>query len=79
MFQNQAPGTTFQNLPPDAIFYDYASDVYHEWHSLGVLHNILSVLRNILGVLRKILGVLHNILDVLHNVLGGLCNVLGVC
>ncbi len=24
----------FQNLPPDAIFSDYASDVYHEWHSV---------------------------------------------
>ncbi len=24
----------FQNLPPDAIFCDHASDVYHEWHSV---------------------------------------------
>ena len=35
MFQNQASGATFQNLLPDAIFCDYASDVYHEWHSVG--------------------------------------------
>ncbi len=27
---------TFQNLPPDAIFCDHASDVYHEWHSVGM-------------------------------------------
>ena len=36
MFQNQASGATFQNLPPDAIFCDYASDMYHEWHSVVV-------------------------------------------
>ena len=24
----------FQNLPPDAIFCDHASDMYHEWHSV---------------------------------------------
>ncbi len=34
MFQNQASGATFQNLPPDAIFCACASDVYYEWHSL---------------------------------------------
>ncbi len=34
MFKNQVSGSTFQNLPPDAIFCDYASDVYHEWHSV---------------------------------------------
>ncbi len=36
MFQNQPSGAIFQNLPPDAIFCDYASDVYHEWHSVAV-------------------------------------------
>ena len=42
MFQNQAPGVPFQNLPPDAIFCDYATDVYHEWHSVTLLfHNFL--------------------------------------
>ena len=35
MFQNQASGATFQNLSLDAIFCDYASDVYHEWHSVA--------------------------------------------
>ena len=34
MFQNQASDATFQNLPPDAIFCDHASDVYHEWYSV---------------------------------------------
>ena len=34
IFQNKASGATFQNLPPDAIFSDHASDVYHEWHSV---------------------------------------------
>ena len=34
MFQNQASDATFQNLPPDAIFCDHVSDVYHEWHSV---------------------------------------------
>ncbi len=34
MFQNQAFAATFQNLPPDAIFCDYASDLYHEWYSV---------------------------------------------
>ena len=37
IFQNQASDATFQNLPPDAIFCDHASDVYHEWHSVGVI------------------------------------------
>ncbi len=36
IFQNQASGATFQNLLPDAIFCDHASDVYHEWHSVAV-------------------------------------------
>ncbi len=34
MFQNQASHATFQNLPPDVIFCDHASDVYHEWYSV---------------------------------------------
>ncbi len=34
IFQNQASGATIQNLPPDAIFCDHASDVYHGWHSV---------------------------------------------
>ena len=34
MFQNQASDATFQNLPPDTIFCDHASDVYHEWYSV---------------------------------------------
>ena len=34
MFQNQASDATFQNLPPDTIFCDHESDVYHEWQSV---------------------------------------------
>ena len=34
MFWNHTSDATFQILPPDAIFCDHASDVYHEWHSV---------------------------------------------
>ncbi len=46
MFQNQALDATFQNLSADAIFCDYASDGYHEWHSVegeGVTDSILTL------------------------------------
>ena len=39
IFQNQASGTTLQNLPPDTIFCHHASDVYHDWHSVHVVHH----------------------------------------
>ncbi len=42
MFQNQASGATFQNLLPDAIVCEYASDVYHKWHS--VCHDLTTPL-----------------------------------
>ncbi len=41
MFQNQASDATFQNLPPDAIFCDHASDVYHEWHSVPLRTSLM--------------------------------------
>ncbi len=31
--------TFFPNFPPDAIFCDHASDVYHEWHSVVDVSN----------------------------------------
>ena len=35
MFPNQESDATFQNILPGAIFCDYASELYHEWHTIG--------------------------------------------
>ena len=42
----QASGAPFQNLPPDAIFCDYASDLYHEWHCVPVPIPIINSVLN---------------------------------
>ena len=55
-----------QNLPPNAIFCDHASDMYHEWHSVYI--QLIKGPLNTLGFLQKwkVLAMKYSFWSFLH-------------